>query len=46
MYQLFVKYKNVYKSIYAEQLILNDIAYDFVDYLPIEYGLVPPFKAD
>ena len=46
MYQLFVKYKNIYKSIYAEQLMINDIAYGFVDYLPIEYGLVPPFKDD
>ena len=46
MYQLFVKYKNMYKNIYAEQLMVNDIAYGFVDYLPIEFGLVPPFKDD
>ena len=46
MYKLFVKYKNVYKSIYAEQLMINDIAYGLIDYLPIEFGLVPPFNND
>ena len=46
MYKLFVKYKNVYKSIYAEQLMINDIANGFIDYLPIEFGLVPPFNND
>ena len=46
MYKLFVKYKNVYKSIYAEQLMINDIANGFIEYLPIEFGLVPPFNND
>ena len=46
MYKLFVKYKNVYISIYAEQLMINDIANGFIDYLPIEFGLVPPFNND
>ena len=46
MYKLFLKNKNVYKSIFAEQLMLNDIAYGEIGYLPIEFGLIPPFKND
>ena len=46
MYKLFLKYKNIYKSIFAEQLMVNDIAYGEIGYLPLEFGLVPPYKND
>lgn len=46
MYKLFLKYKNVYRRPFAEQHMLNDIAYGKIGYLPVEFGLVPPFSND
>ena len=46
MYNLFLKYKNVYGPPFAEQHMLNDIAYGEIGYLPMEFGLVPPFSND
>ena len=46
MYNLFLKYKNVYGPPFAEQHMLNDIACDKIGYLPVEFGLVPPFGDD
>ena len=46
MYNLFLKYKNVYGPPFAEQLMINDIAYGKIGYLPVEFGLVPPFSDD
>ena len=46
MYKLFLKYKNVYGPPFAEQHMLNDIANGKIGYLPVEFGLVPPFSDD
>ena len=46
MYNLFLKYKNVYGPPFAEQLMINDIANGEIGYLPMEFGLVPPFSND
>ena len=46
MYKLFLKYKNVYRPPLAEQHMLNDIANGAIGYLPVEFGLVPPFEND
>ena len=46
MYKFFFKYKNVYKPPFAEQHMLNDIANGEIGYLPVEFGLVPPFSKD
>ena len=46
MYNLFLKYKNVYGPPFAEQHMINDIAYGKIGYLPFEYGLVPIFSND
>ena len=46
MYKLFLKYKNIYKSPFAEQNMINDIANGEIGYLPVEFGLVPPFQDD
>jgi hypothetical protein len=46
MYKLFLKYKNVYRPPLAEQHMLNDIANGKIGYLPVEFGLVPPFSDD
>ena len=46
MYNLFLKYKNIYKPPFAEQHMINDIAYGKIGYLPVEFGLVQPFSDD
>lgn len=46
MYNLFLKNKYVYKTIWAEQLMLNDIANGEIGYLPVEFGLAQPFGDD
>ena len=46
MYKLFLKYKNVYNPPFAEQHMINDIANGEIGYLPVEFGLVPPFPDD
>ena len=46
MYNLFLKYRNIYTGKFAEQHMINDIAYGKIGYLPIEFGLVPPFSDD
>ena len=46
MYNLFLKYKNTYGPPFAEQHMINDIAYGKIGYLPVEFGLVPPFSDD
>ena len=46
MYKLFLKYKNIYAPLLAEQHMINDIAYGKIGYLPVEFGLVPPFSND
>ena len=46
IYNLILKNKYVYSSIWAEQLLINDIANGEIGYLPVEFGLVPPFKDD
>ena len=45
MYSKFLKHKNIYGPPFAEQFMINDIAYGGeIGYLPIEYGLAQPFK--
>ena len=46
MYKKFVKYKNLYNSIFAEQDMISDIAYGQVGYLPIRFGLISPYYND
>ena len=46
MYSKFLKYKNIYGPPFAEQHMINDIAYGEIGYLPIEYGLPQPFEFD
>ena len=46
MYKLFLKYKNIYNPPFAEQEMLNDIANGEIGYLPVEFGLAPPFSDD
>ena len=46
MYKLFLKYKNVYGPPFAEQYMINDIANGEIGYLPVEFGLVPPYSDD
>jgi lipopolysaccharide biosynthesis glycosyltransferase len=46
MFQKFKKYKHLYKSIFAEQDMLNDLANGKVGYLPIRFGLISPFFND
>ena len=46
MYKLFLKYKNVYGPPFAEQHMINDIANGEIGYLPVEFGLVPPYSDD
>ena len=46
MYKLCLKYKNVYNPPFAEQHMINDIANGEIGYLPVEFGLVPPFPDD
>ena len=46
MYNLFLKYKNIYGPPLAEQNMVNDIANGQIGYLPMEFGLVPPFSDD
>ena len=46
MYQKFIKYKNIYNSIFAEQDMISDIAYGQVGYLPIRFGLISPYYND
>ena len=46
MYNLFLKYKNVYSPPLAEQNMINDIAFGRIGYLPVEFGLVPPYSDD
>ena len=46
MYDLFLKYKNVYNPPLAEQNMINDIGNGKIGYLPVEFGLVPPFEDD
>ena len=46
MYNLFLRYKNVYDPSFAEQHLINDLAYGKIGYLPVEFGLVPPFGDD
>ena len=47
MYKKYLKYKNVYSNnIIADQELLNDVCNGKIGYLPIKYGLFPPFKSD
>ena len=47
MYDKFVKYKNFYyKSIIAEQDLLNDVANEQIGYMPMKFGMISPFTND
>ena len=46
MYNLYLKYKNVYPPPFAEQQMINDINYGKIAYLPVEFGLVQPYNND
>lgn len=46
MYEKFKKYKHLYKSVWAEQDMLNDLANGQVGYLPIRFGMISPFYND
>lgn len=46
MYQKYLKYKNIYKPPLAEQDMINDIAFGKIGYLPIKFGLLPPYFTD
>ena len=46
MFKKFTKYRHLYKSIWAEQDMLNDLAKGKVGYLPIRFGLISPFFND
>ena len=46
MYNLFLKYKDVYGPPFAEQMMINDIASGEVGYMPLEFGIVPAFSND
>ena len=46
MYSKFFKYKNIYGPPFAEQFMINYIAYGEIGYLPIEYSLARPFEFD
>ena len=46
MYKLFLKYKSVYPPPFAEQQMINDINNGEIGYLPVEFGLVPPYNND
>jgi hypothetical protein len=46
MYEKYLKYKDVYTHIIADQDLLNDIAQKEIGYLPIKFGLFSPFLND
>ena len=46
MYDKYLKYKNVYTHIIADQDLLNDIAQKEIGYLPVKFGLFSPFLND
>ena len=46
MYKKYLKYKNYYKPPLAEQDMINDIAFGKIGYLPIKFGLLPPYFTD
>ena len=46
MYKKYLKYKNYYKPPLAEQDMINDIAFGKIGYLPIKFGLIPPYSTD
>ena len=46
IYEKFVKYKYLYKSGTGDQNLLNDVANGKIGYLPIKFGLRPPYKTD
>ena len=46
IYEKCVKKHKVYKSKIGDQDLLNDISFGKVGYLPMKYGLRPPYKND
>ena len=46
MYQIFLKNKNAYKNIIADQDLMNDVAQKKIGYLPVRFGLFSPFLSD
>jgi lipopolysaccharide biosynthesis glycosyltransferase len=46
MYEKFLKYKDVYTNIIADQDLLNDVAQNKIGYLPVRFGLFSPFIND
>ena len=46
MYQKYLKYKDVYKHIIADQDLMNDVAQNQIGYLPVRFGLFSPFVND
>ena len=46
MYQKYLKYKDVYKHIIADQDLMNDVAQNQIGYLPVRFGLFSPFIDD
>ena len=47
MYEKYLINKDAYKSsIIADQHLLNDVAYGQIGYIPMKFGLKPPFEND
>ena len=46
IYKKCLKNKNVYRHIFADQDLLNDIAYGKIGYFPIKFGLISPYPND
>jgi len=46
MYAQFLKYKDAYKNIIADQDLMNDVAQNQIGYLPVRFGLFSPFIDD
>ena len=46
MYEKYLKYKDVYKNIIADQDLMNDVAQNQIGYLPVRFGLFSPFVND
>lgn len=46
IYELYLKYKNIYHSVVGDQDLLNDIGYGKIGYFPIKFGFRAPYRND
>ena len=46
MYEQYLKHKDTYTNIVADQDLLNDVAQNKIGYLPVKFGLFSPFVND